>query len=218
MYRGVDKHEPKQREGAVGVSSRVQAWKDAWLLCLQSLSNFTEIGPHDYHLVIEQWLPLINKAHGHPLKRLVDYQPTFYYADQADGPKEILQAYFGLTEEDTGLPMYILFNSNLFRKIQSEYCSKYAKNSQLMLDRDRGVINLIPCTGGDIQFSRAEYYKQATTWHLLFVAANHMLAHIDCFEKYDTASFDNHNLVKHSPFYKLYLFGRIRHVFSEKHK
>ncbi|GFT93034.1 hypothetical protein NPIL_431431, partial [Nephila pilipes] len=102
MERKVDNYEEKRRPN-IQCDIKIQAWKDAWYLCMQTLTEFSCSNIRDYHIIIERWIPLINKAHGSPITKLHEYQPTFYYLDEAIGPKEILQAYFDVQTEEVEL-------------------------------------------------------------------------------------------------------------------
>ncbi|GFU12377.1 hypothetical protein NPIL_138451 [Nephila pilipes] len=215
MERKVDNYEEKRRPN-IQCDIKIQAWKDSWFLCMQTLNEFNCNNIRDYHIIIERWIPLINKAHGSPITKLHEYQPTFYYLDKAMGPKEILQAYFDVQTEEVGIPMYIIFNVYLFKKIYNQFCSIYAKNSQMNVDNDRGTVNLLASGGFNVHPS--EHFKMSTTWHFLFILVNHLLAHIECFEKYDTASYNDHNIIKKSSFYKMYMYGRVNHSFTELNK
>ena len=212
MEREIDTYEefhptPKK------VVNRVQAWKDAWFLCMQTLGNFDASDISNFHLLIERWIPLINKAHGNPITQLSEYDASFYYLRQPAGPKEILYAFFGEVPINGRIPLYIIFNVYYFKKIFQNYCVVYLDKPQMNVDLDRGTVNL--WEGRDFKMNTADYYKINTTWHFLFILLHHMMAHIDLYEKMGSARFHRHDSIHTSKFFKLCIHGKINHAFTE---
>lgn len=195
------------------VVNRVQAWKDAWFLCMQTLGNFDSTDIDNFHLIIERWIPLINKAHDNPITRLNEYEVSFYYLRQPVELKEILCAFFGEVPINDRIPLYIIFNVYYFKKIFQQYCNIYASKNQMNVDLDRGTVNL--WEGRDFKMNTADYFKINATWQFLFILIHHMLAHIDIYEKAGSARYHRHDAMHTSPFFKLSIHGKINHAFTE---
>lgn len=195
------------------VNNRVQNWKDAWFLCMRTLGNFDANDVNHFHLLIERWIPFINKAHGSPITQLNEYDTSFYYLRHPVGPKEILYAFFGEVPINGRFPLYIIFNVHYFKKMFQHYCSLYASNNQMNVDLDRGTVNLYESR--HMHMSTSDYFKINATWHFLFILIHHMLAHIDVYERVASARYHRHDAIHTSPFYKLHVYGKINHVFTE---
>lgn len=195
------------------VINRVQAWKDAWFLCMQTLGSFDSSDIDHFHLLIERWIPLINKAHDNSITHLNEYEASFYYLRQPVGPKEILYAFFGEIPINDRIPLYIIFNVYYFKKIFHQYCNIYASKNQMNVDLDRGTVNL--WESRDFKMNTADYFKINATWQFLFILIHHMLAHIDIYEKVGSARFHRHDAIHTSPFFKLCIHGKINHAFTE---
>lgn len=211
-YRRVDKMNEDKEAVQPSVSSKIEIWKKAWLACAHVLSSCNGALIRQYHLLIEKWIPLINKAHNYPIQKLALYNPIFVYCDRPNPLKEIISFYFDLQSDDMTIPMYIVFNVPLFKKLCNLYITLNMKNNQLNYDLDRGIVNLT--SSNFLNLQPADYLKISTCWYLLFIAVNHALSHLESFEKYDTASYMNHEYNSKSSFYKLYLYGRIKHAMN----
>lgn len=206
-YRHVDKIE--EYKDLPSISSKIEIWERAWLACAKVLCMTDGVSIKEYHNLIEKWIPILNKIHNYPIQKLSEYTPIFIYCEKANAPKEIISIYFDINNSDLNMPIYIIFNVVLFRKLHNIYITSNVKNNQVNCDLDRGVINL--SNNNFLNMHPAEYFRLSSAWYLLFIAVNHALAHIYSFEKYDTASYSDHTYVKKSTFYKMYLYGRIKH-------
>lgn len=211
-YRRVDKINEGKETIQPPVSSKIEIWKKAWLACANVLSSCNGALIKQYHILIEKWIPLINKAHNYPIQKMALYNPIFVYCDKPNPLKEIISFYFDLQSDDMNIPMYIVFNVPLFKKLCNLYIALNMKNNQLNYDLDRGIVNLT--SNNFLNLQPADYLKISTCWYLLFIAINHALSHLESFEKYDTASYNNHEYNNKSSFHKLYLYGRIKHTLS----
>lgn len=195
------------------INNRIQYWKDAWYLCMKTLGNFDASNTFYFHLLIEQWIPLINKAHGSPITQLHEYDTSFYYLRQPFGPKEVLYAFFGEIPVNGRFPLYVIFNVYYFKKFFQHYCSLYSNTNQMNVDLDRGTINL--WASRDLHMNTSDFFKTNATWHFLFIIVHHMLAHIDVYERVASARYHRHDSIHTSSFYKLHIPGKINHVFTE---
>lgn len=208
-YRRVDKINEGRETVQQPVSSKIETWKKAWLACAHILSTYNGIYMKQYHTLIEKWIPILNKVHNYPIQKLSLYNPVFVYCEKPNPLKEILSFYFDLQSDDLNIPMYIILNVPLFKKLCQLYISLNVKNNQLNVDLDRGIVNLT--SHNFLNLQPADYLKFSTCWYLLFIAVNHALTHLESFEKYDTASYNSHEYTTKSCFHKMYLYGRIKH-------
>lgn len=212
MEREIDTYE-EYRPSPKKTTNRVQAWKDAWYLCMKTLENFDAFDFNHYHLLVERWIPLINKAHGSPITQLHEYDTSFYYLRQPVGPKEIMYAFFGEVPINGRIPLYIIFNVHHFKKIFQHYCALYSNTNQMNVDLDRGTVNL--WESRDMRMNTADFFKINATFHFLFILLHHMMAHIDVYEKMGTARYHRHDAIHNSTLFKLRIHGKINHVFTE---
>lgn len=208
-YRHVDKIDEGKEINQPSVLSKIQIWEQSWLACASVLSSYNGSLIKTYHVLIEKWIPILNKAHNYPIQKLSQYVPIFVYCEKPNNLKEIISIFFDLQSDDMTIRMYIVFNVPLFKKLLNLYISLSQTNSPMHSDLDRGVINLSNHNLFNLQ--PAEYYRLSSCWYLLFIAVCHALTHIESFEKYDTASYNNHEYFKKSHFHKLYLHGRIKY-------
>lgn len=206
-YRRVDKIDEGKEVSQPSVSSKIEIWEQSWLACAYILSSYNSFLINTYHVLIEKWIPILNKTHNFPLQKLSQYLPIFVYCEKPNNLKEIISIFFDLQSDDINIPMYIIFNVPLFKKLHNLYISLSYTNNTINYDLDRGVVNLSNRNFFNLQ--PADYYKLSSCWYLLFIAVNHALTHVESFEKYDTASYNSHENFKKSSFHKLYLHGRI---------
>lgn len=210
--RRVDKIHEAKTELQPTVAPKIEIWERSWLACANVLMMYNGLHLKEYHVLVEKWIPIINKAHNFPISKLMDFIPVFIYLDKPNPMKEILAIYFELQSNQGNKLMYIVFNVPLFKKLCRLYISIRSKSNQINHDLDRGVINLT--NFNFLNIHAADYFKASTSWYLLFIAVNHALTHIESFEKYDTASYSDHSYARKSAFFKLYFYGRIEHTMS----
>lgn len=207
--RRVDKIHEAKSELQPSVAPKIEVWERSWLACANVLMMYNGIDLKDIHLLVERWVPLLNKLHSSPISNLMDFIPIFIYCDKPNPIKEILMVYFDLQSNQGNKLMYIVFNVPLFKKLRKQYILARSKSNQLNNDLDRGVVNL--SNSNFLNIHAADYFKVSTSWYLLFIAVNHALTHIESFERYDSASYSDHSYARKSSFSKMYFYGRIEH-------
>lgn len=209
MQREIDKYE--ENRSPINVDIKIRAWQEAWFLCSQVLNQYSMVNKiSDYHLILEQWIPLINRAHNHPISLLNKYETSFYMLNKPSNLQEIFLVLFDIQGDQPH--MYIIFNCHLFSTLHKLICDIYSKNNEMNVDLDRGTVNLIAAC--NMQIHPAEHFKLNMAWYLLFIAVNHMMAHLECFEKLDTQSYSDHSQLRKSSFYKMYIYGRVKNRFT----
>lgn len=209
MERTIDKHENRKNCRNANVRGKIGLWRQAWTKCIQVVEDWNAADLRKFHFVFEQWIPLLNRIFESPIDKLERYRMSFYYCDEPNGPKELIHLYMDENETFEGVvPVYVIFNLYDFRKLHQTYCANFSKNNKLLVDEARGTINMAARQGmqGD---SPASYFQNHVTWILLFISTLHALAHLEVFDKYDHAFYDNHSHVRDSIFYKLWFYGRI---------
>lgn len=209
MVREIDRHEVRKPGPASVVHSRIAQWRDLWTDCFRVVDEWDANDLRRFHYVLERWIPLMNRHLDYPISDTDRFDVTFYYCDEPSGPKEILQLYMDETATPEGkTSVFVVFNLCEFRKIHRQYCNDFTRNNQMLVDEARGTINL-SAAAFDGAAHPAGYFKNLTTWQLLFVYALHALAHLDVFDTYDHAHYDSHMYVKDSPFFRLHFYGQI---------
>lgn len=208
MEREIDSHEirrPCRTTSTSSAASRVNRWRDAWLLCYRHV-EFNDPDPRRFHDVFPVWANYVNWVFGKPLD-LDRYEMRFYYVNEPVGPKEVFQLYFDENHAGDKIGGRILFNLYDFQKQLRYLCDDMSKNNQLLVNHDRGTINFALLDHQER--SPAQYFKTMTTWHLFFVHFMHAMAHWDTYDQYEHANYDTHAHVRNSVFFKLYFYGRI---------
>lgn len=211
MEREIDTYEDRKKSS--NFKSKIAAWEEAWALCQEAVNDHLGSNVRNLHPVVEKWMCLINRAHGYPVP-LSTFVASFHYVEKSTSLKEVFQVYFGVASAEFGTPMYVLFNVELFNRVYAKYCSSYLRSTNYNVDHDRGTVDLR--LNNELQLHPAEYFKMSTLWYLLFLFVCHMLAHVDTFHKYSTASYNDHSLLKKSCFYKIFVYGRVKHAFSDR--
>lgn len=206
--RRVDKIQESRTElQEPSAAPKIEVWERAWSACADVLMMHNGLDLKEIHILVERWLPLVNKIHSFPIKNLMDYIPVFIYCDKPNPIKEILMIYFELQANQENKLMYIIFNVPLFKKLRKLYILARSKTNQIHHDSDRGVVNL--SNTNFLNIHTADYFKVSTSWYLLFIALNHALCHIECFQNYDSACYNDHSYARKSSFSKMYFYGRI---------
>lgn len=210
MEREIDQISEPLTKRQRKLNSDPYVWKKAWILCENAIDNNDAQSTTEYHVIVEKWIPLINKAFG-DIIHLERYIPVFHYLRTSNNLHEIFFVFFETPNEENHVPMHIIFNVPLFLKIINNYYTKYKNDNRSLIDMDRGTVNLE--LDQIFRINPSEYFKKSTMWHLLFLSLCHMMAHVDTFEKYDTSSYSNHDRIKKSAFYKFSVHGQIKHEF-----
>lgn len=204
MERPIDSHEI--RRSVSERPNKINQWRDAWLACYDIVCDWQNVELHHFHVILEKWVPIINLIFGNQIK-LGRYEPFFCYNNNASGPKEILHLYIDNSLLEEKSEAYIIFNVFEFTSIQRQYCLDMSRSNQMLVDEARGTVNLNHFI--EHESSPADYFRIMTTWQLLFVYTVHLLSHWDTFDKYDNSDYENHMLLRESPFSKLYFYGQM---------
>lgn len=202
--RPIDRHESR-RHGRSFAISKVSKWIDAWNACYEVVQDQISLDLTQFHLVFERWVPILNWIFQKPIFQLENYTPFFYYCNQQNGPKEIIQLYIENDFNEGGYFVHVILNVHEFNLIHKKYCAELSKANQLLFNEARGTINLSSLL--DDERNTAEYFQIMTGWQLLFIHTLHALAHWDLFDKYRHAHYDTHLAMRESPFYKFYCCG-----------
>jgi hypothetical protein len=186
-------------------------WKRIWSACCPQLEGMDYREVYNYHEILAKWIPIINYHLKSPISSLEKYDATFHYLNDARSSKEILHFWIDIQEQNGQTPLYITFNVPLFKKLLANYNSHQANQANFLVDADRGTINLSFHQTSNL--TPSEFFKRASNWYLLFIATCHALAHLDCHEKFNNASYDKHDLLKKSLFYNLCVSGSVKHQY-----
>lgn len=210
MDRTIDHHDSQRPRRNNAVLNRVGKWRDAWTACHFIAEGYTSKNLKSFHMVLSQWIPVINWIFGNPIDNLDQTVPLFYYCNEPHGPKEILQFYMEPDLRENGERyMHIIFNLYEFNAIRNNYCDNMSRHNHMLVDEARGTINFSVMDDEQGVHNPAEYFKHMTTWQLLFVYTMHFLAHWDIYERYHHANYDTHLRLKESDFYNLFYFGKL---------
>lgn len=114
---------------------------------------------------------------------------------------------FGTPNEQGLVQLYIVFNVHLFLSGFQNFYTKLKHDPQNFVDLERGTVDL-NFENSKIRINPSAYFKQMTMWNLLFASVCHAMAHIDSYEKNDSAFYSNHDRLTKSPFYRLILHGQ----------
>lgn len=189
-------------------ASKVSRWRDAWSACYQMVE---ELDPNDlrhFHTVFEKWVPILNWIFDSPISNLERYDPVFYYCTEPNGPKEILQLYFSENRyDDDHVTVNVIFNLHEFMAIHRLYVSNFSKSNAMLVNEARGTINMTSLE--DCDYDPAVYFKNMTTWQLLFIFTCHALTHFEAYNTLEHAHYDDHLYARDSVFYKLHFLGQI---------
>lgn len=210
MERAIDQHEvrrPARSAHATTILTKMNRWRTAWSACYQLVEDWPNCDPKRFHPIFEKWVPILNWIFEKPISNLERYDALFYYCNEPNGPKEIIQLYMDDNPLEDDTVVHIVFNVYEFTLIHKQYCLNMCKNNQMLFNEARGTINLVSCQEYDT--NPAEYFQTMTYWQLLFVHTLHALAHWDTYDAYEHAHYDTHFHIRDSPFFKLHFFGRI---------
>lgn len=214
MEREIDRHErvksvsPKHNNSTL---TKIDLWRKAWAQCYDIVDQWETFDIKKFHYVLERWIPILNRVFNYPILHLeTKYQMILLYCDEPCGNKEVIHFIFDDNPTPDGsIKTFIIFNVYEFRKIFKNYCSNFSRNNVMLIDENRGTINMQACQG--FTNKTADYFKYITTYHLLFIYTLHAMAHLNVFHIHDHSHYDNHAYVKDSPFFKLYFYGQILH-------
>lgn len=207
MERGIDHHDSRAPSRAFTTVNRVARWRDAWTACMYTAENYSAKNIKSFHLVLSQWIPLLNYMFGGPIM-LKNYILIFYYCREPNGPKEVFQFYVESTIREKGVRvMHIVFNSKAFETVVENYCSNVSRNNHMLVDDGRGTINFSVME--ETVHNPAEFFHYTTTWQMLFLYTLHFMAHWDLFHKSNHANFDTHARLNESEFYNMYYHGQL---------
>lgn len=203
--RQIDTHESKRKKSTNPSSSKVDQWIHAWTACYEIAQDYSHTDLKEFHSIFERWVPILNWIFEKPIRHLDLYEPYFYYYNEPNGPKEIIQLYMEQDMVEGNTFVHIIFNLYDFKIIYKRSCQELAKSNQLLFNEARGTINL--STVLDEDYTTAEYFESMTCWQLLFIYTLHALAHWDIYDTYKHAHYDTHLYMKESVFYKFYCRG-----------
>lgn len=206
MERPIDTHEVRRTKVVSERPNKINQWRDAWIACYDFVSDWQTIDLKNFHYIFEKWVPLINLIFGNQIK-LSRYNTSFYYIYDLAGPKEVLHLYVDNSLLQETHEVYVLFNLHAFQKIQRQYCQDQSRSQHMLVNEARGTVNLNHFL--EHESNPAEYFRIMTTWQLLFVYTVHLLSHWDTFDKYDHSDYENHVLLRESPFHKLHFYGQM---------
>lgn len=211
MQREVDRHERAQTCRTTATRSRILAWRDAWNLCYRTVENLDGCEVRQFHQVFAKWVPILNRVLGSPIRNLDRYNMSMYYCDEPVGPEEIIHFYFNeVAIADGTRPTYVLFNLHEFRKLHRQFCSNYAQGNEMLVDEERGTVNMTAYYEQGMQsVCPALYYKNTTTWQLLFIFTLHAMAHLDLYDKYHNSFYKAHKNIQSSVFFKIFFYGQV---------
>lgn len=208
--RPIDTHESKRKKTGRSLGgSKVNQWIHAWTACYEIVQDYSHSDLKQFHSVFEHWVPILNWIFERPIRHLDVYEAYFYYYEQPNGPKEIIQLYMEPDLVEGGTTVHIIFNLHEFQIIHRRSCDQLAKSNQMLFNEARGTVNL--STLLDDEMNTAEYFESMTCWQLLFIYTLHALAHWDVYDSYKHAHYDNHQHMKESAFYKFYCCGDLIH-------
>lgn len=211
MERRIDHHDSQRPRHNSAVLNHVGKWRDAWSACNFVAEDYTAKDLQNFHIVLSQWIPILNWIFGDAIDNLDQIVPWFYYCNEPHGPKEILQFFMEPNIRENGeRHMHIVFNLYEFINIRDNYCANMSRNNHMLVDEARGTINFSVID--EEQGNPAEYFKHMTTWQMLFMYTMHFMAHWDTYERYNHANYDTHLNMKQSKFYNLYYHGKLVHV------
>lgn len=202
--RQIDTHESKRKKTTQS-SSKVDQWIHAWTACYEIVQDYSHTDLKQFHSIFERWVPVLNWIFEKPIRHLDLYEPYFYYYNEPNGPKEIIQLYMEQDMVEGHTLVHIIFNLYDFKMIYKRSCQELSKSNQLLFNEARGTINL--STVLDEEYTTAEYFESMTCWQLLFIYTLHALAHWDIYDTYKHAHYDTHLYMKESVFYKFYCRG-----------
>lgn len=200
--------EPERKKSHIArplAVSKVNTWIDAWTACYEAVQEYTHLDLKQFHTVFEHWVPILNWIFEKPIFHLENYEPYFYYCNQQNGPKEIIQLYMEQNYKEGGTTVHVIFNIYEFDKLHKQFCEQISQSNQLLFNEARGTVNLSSLIDEDR--NTAEYFRIMTGWQLLFIHTLHALAHWDIYDKYRHSHYDTHLYMKESPFYKFYCCG-----------
>lgn len=206
--RPIDHHETRSHLKKFKPTSKVKKWREAWSACYRVVEEYSYMDLKQFHKIFERWVPILNIIFENTIPKLDKYDPTFFYCNQANGPKEIIKLYMDENIVNGRITTYIIFNIYEFNIIHKQYCTEYAKSNQMNYNEARGTVNLTSLMESD-QHNPAEYFKLMSCWYLLFIYTLHALAHWDTYDKYDHGYYDTHSYVRDSPFFKFHFYGQI---------
>lgn len=208
MERSIDQHEVRRSRATVSSTlAKIAQWREAWIACYQVVEDWQTCDLKRFHTIFERWVPILNWVFKNPIPHLERYNVLFYYCQQSNGPKEILQLYMDENPVEAETTVHVVFNLYEFNLIHKHYCQNMGKSNQLLVNEARGTVNLSSCHEYDC--NPADYFQTMTTWQMLFLYTLHALAHWDAYDKYEHGYYDTHLYVRDSPFFKLYFYGQI---------
>lgn len=205
--REIDSHQSKRRKLHARPSSKINHWISAWTACYEIAQDYSHLDIRQFHSIFEHWVPILNWIFEKPIADLDRYEPYFYYYNQPNGPKEIIQLYMEPNLVESGTIVHIIFNMYEFNLIHKRSCEQLSKSNQLLFNEARGTVNLSTLLEED--YNTAEYFETMTRWQLLFIYTMHAMAHWHVYEMYQHAHYDTHLHMKESPFYKFYCCGDV---------
>lgn len=207
MQRSIDHHDSQSCRRTS--SNHVGTWQDAWTICRDIADKYSATEFHQIHMVLAEWIPMLNVIFGRPIKDLENYNLTFYYLFEPNGPKEIFTSYAETNKRktpDERKGFHVVFNLYEFNATLNSYCDNVCRNNN-MVDEARGTINFTLLD--ETCHNPAEYFRHNTTWQMLFIYTCHFLAHWETFQNYHHAHYDNHDKMQKSPFFNLFHYGEI---------
>ena len=213
MKRGIDKHEPVVKRFKPNTSNhtKINVWRKAWLKCQSSIEQWGDLELKNIDYVLERWIPILNKTFDNPLSDLHNYEIFLYIYENQNGPREIITFWVNDKPNPRNVTyVYIIFNSNEFRKVVKYVLECLDGKNDMYVDEARGTINI---SHGDSECrsrtDHAIYHRIRIIRYLLFVYTLHGLAHLHMYSIYKHSFFDNHKYLSNSPFFKLYYSGYI---------
>ena len=209
MERDIDVYDSiHNRRRPLKFSNNPVIWKKIWKSCCSFLGAYSYMEIYSFHHLIRLWMPIINAHMNYPIPSLEQYDTYFYYLNEASESKEIL--YLLIDPHTRGRKtLHMIFNIPLFRKITSLLFRINQSQNNFLMDADRGTVSLTL----HASINPSDFFKRSATWFFLFLVTCHALAHLDCYNKYDTASYDKHDFLKKSVFYHVFIVGGLKYTF-----
>lgn len=207
MERPIDRHTVRKSNSRGPSLSKINQWRDAWIACYQIVEHLQNADIKRFHTIFEKWVPILNYIFHKPIANLERYQAKFYYLNEPNGPKEVIQLYIEENPFEELTLVYVIFNLYEFNLIHQQFCLNMSKSNQMLVDQGKGTINLL-CLN-EYETNPADYFKLMTCWHLLFIYTLHALAHWETYDKYEHAHYDTHTYLRDSPFFKIFYYGHL---------